>query len=195
MMNNILPTPFTFLKRLKNKHQIRKITIGMSLLFFALTLSAQKGIHNADATTDKKDLSGTWYTEAPVPYLVEYTPEHPQGKSISHSDIQLLERSATLKWTLTQRPDGLIVGTNDWIVYDEKGNKVFEGSEPLLGVYSSERTVLCEPEDKNAKTAQIIFEIKLVSQEKIQGIAYSVGGPKLMVMNFVLVRKPYNTVN
>ncbi len=157
-------------------------------IFFSLVTALVFHVFSAQAAED--GLTGTWRTEAPVSYLVEHTPEHPQGTPTPHEGMQILERSASLEWTLTQRPDGLITGTNNWIAYDEKGSKVFEGSEPLLGAYDGERGVLTEPSDESAKTAQIVFEITREGADKIRGIGYSVAGPKLLAMHFVLVRKP-----
>ena len=142
------------------------------------------------AHAGEDSLTGTWRTEAPVTYLVEFTTEHPHGKLVPHEGVQILERSASLEWVLTQRPDGYIIGTNHWTAYDEKGKKVLEASEPLLGTYDGQRWMLIEPPDEKAKTAQIVFEVTREGPDKVRGIGYSVNGPKLLAMHFTLVRKP-----
>ncbi|MCB9053605.1 MAG: hypothetical protein H6556_29755 [Lewinellaceae bacterium] len=136
-----------------------------------------------------KSLSGTWVTEKPVVYLVEYTEVHPQGETIANNGIQILERTATLEWTLEQRPDGLITGVNNWAAFDESGTKVFEGQEALLGFFDGQAGMLSEPADEADQTAQINFEFELKGQNKIKGFAYNVGSVKLLAMRFELVRK------
>lgn len=191
MKNKILPTTSTARVQLKRKRLILRFTFGMLFLFYALSISSQKNTINSNTSADWKDLTGIWYTEVPVPYLVEYTTEHPNGKSVSHKDIVLLERSATIQWDLTQRPDGLIIGTNHWIAYDQTGEKIYEGNEPLLGVYDgSRRAVLNEPVDKSSNTTQVTFEVTFKTQNKINVIGYGVGGHKILAIRFELVRKP-----
>ena len=144
---------------------------------------------SAVSVADQGDLSGIWQTESPVPYIVEHTAAHPQGEPVPHESLKILERSASLEWTLVQRGDGLITGTNRWIAYDETGRQVFEGTEPLLGVYDGQRAVLIEAPDEEAQTAQINFEVTFDGPDRLSGIGYSVGAPKLLVMRFVLKRK------
>ncbi|MEZ5038693.1 MAG: hypothetical protein R2828_02330 [Saprospiraceae bacterium] len=136
-----------------------------------------------------KSLSGTWVTEKPVVYLVEHTEVHPQGETVANNGIQILERTATLEWTLEQRPDGLVTGVNNWAVFDESGTKVFEGQEALLGFFDGKAGMLSEPADEANQTAQINFKFELKGQNKIQGYAYNVGSVKLLAMRFELVRK------
>lgn len=136
-----------------------------------------------------KSLSGTWVTKKPVTYLVEFTKEHPQGETVANNGIQILERTATLEWTLDQRPDGLVTGVNKWAAFDESGTKVFEGQEALLGFFDGKEGMLSEPADEANQTAQINFEFELKGQNKIKGYAYNVGSVKLLAMRFELVRK------
>ena len=102
----------------------------------------------------------------------------------------ILERSATLEWELTHRSDDLITGVNDWIAYDENGKQVFEGIEPLLGAWDGERGVLKEPADEKIKSAEIVFEFRLEGPDRMRVLGYSVSGPKMLAMHFVLVREP-----
>ena len=140
-------------------------------------------------SADQQDLSGIWVTESPVPYIVEHTPEHPHGKSVPHESLKILERSASMEWSLTQREDGLISGTNRWVAYGEDGQQVYEGIEPMVGVFDGQRAVLIEPPDEEAKTAQINFEATFEGPDRISGIGYSVGPPKLIAIRFAMVRK------
>lgn len=146
-------------------------------------------LYAVSAHAAEDGLSGTWATDGPVAYLVEHTPEHPQGKPVPHQGVQIVERSASLEWTLMQRPDGLITGTNDWIAFDENGKQVFEGIEPLLGAFDGRRGVLTEPSDDSVGTARIVFEISSEGRDRIRAIGYSVTGPKMLAMHFVLTRK------
>ena len=166
---------------MRNNISSSVLSVAYLLIFFLCTQSA--------FAQGNKSLTGTWVTEKPVTYLVEYTEEHPQGETVANNGIQILERAATLEWTLEQRPDGLVIGTNDWSAFDASGNKVFEGMEALLGSFDGQTGMLSEPADEANKTAQINFEFKLKGQNKIQGFAYSIGGPKLLAMRFELVRK------
>ena len=135
------------------------------------------------------DLSGTWITENPAPYLVEYSDLHPQGEKVPHPQISILERSATMVWDLEQRKDGLISGTNKWVASDMNGEKLFEGSEPLLGVVMADQVKLSEPADESIGTAQLIFDVVIQNENLLSGVAYSVGGEKLVAMKFRLVRR------
>ena len=132
------------------------------------------------------DISGTWETETPVPYIVETTIQAPQGRPIPHEHIQLIERSATLKWTLVQRRDGLIIGTNSWVSHDENGQEVFRGTEPLLGTYDGRRLILVEPGDEGP---QLRFELIPVGSERLHGVGHGIGANQLIAMRFVLIRK------
>jgi hypothetical protein len=154
-----------------------------------LLIAAASTVLVVSAQTAGKSLTGTWRTEAPAHYLVEQTPEHPHGEPVPHEGMEIVARSASLEWTLTERPHGLITGTNQWVAYDEDGKKVFEGSEPLLGARDGDSSVLTEPHDEGGKTARIVFQITRESKNRIRGLAYSVSGPKLLAMRFVLVRK------
>ncbi|TNE47010.1 MAG: hypothetical protein EP344_19870 [Bacteroidetes bacterium] len=157
------------------------LRVAYALIFFLCTQPA--------FAQGNKNLTGTWVTEKPVTYLVEFTEEHPQGEIVANNGIQILERSAILEWTLEQRPDGLITGVNNWAAFDESGTKVFEGQEALLGFFDGQAGMLSEPADEAKQTAQINFEFKIKGQNKIQGFAYNVGSVKLLAMRFELVRK------
>lgn len=157
------------------------LSVAFVLTFFLCTPPA--------FSQGNKNLTGTWVTEKPAVYLVEYTEAHPQGAVVANNGIQILERAATLEWILEQRPDGLITGVNNWAAFDESGNKVFEGAEALLGFFDGQAGMLSEPADEANQTAQINFEFKLKGQNRIQGFAYNVGSVKLLAMRFELVRK------
>ena len=157
------------------------LPLTFALFFFLFMQSA--------FAQQNKDLTGTWVTEGPVTYLVEYTDTHPQGETVANNGFQVLERSATLQWTLEQRPDGLITGTNSWAAYDAAGNQLFDGQEGLLGVFDGQAGMLSEPADEVNQTAQINFEFQIRGRDKIEGYAYSIGGPKVMAMRFELVRQ------
>ena len=156
-----------------------------ALVVFLMVLVA----HTALANDGQKDLNGTWQTESPVPYIVEHTSNHPHGKPVPHESLNVLERSASMEWSLVQRSDGLISGVNRWVAYDERGKKVYEGAEALMGVYDGQRVVLMEAPDDVAGTAQIKFEAAFDGPDRIIGIGYSVGASKLLAMRYVLVRK------
>lgn len=174
---------------MKNEHSFSfLIGVYRPLVQCSLLLLLFTGVQTALAQGNQ-NLTGTWVTEAPVPYLVEYTEQHPQGETVEHESIQLLERSAMLEWTLEQRPDGLIVGTNNWSAHDENGAKVFEGTEALLGFFDGQSGMVSEPAGENKQTAQINFQFKRLGQNRIKGYAYSIGSPKLLAMSFELVRK------
>lgn len=157
------------------------LSLAFALIFFLGTQSA--------FAQRNKDLTGTWVTEKPVVYLVEHTEEHPEGAAVANDGIRILERSATLEWTLKQRPDGLVTGTNTWAAFNESGNKVFEGTESLLGFFDGQDGMLSEPADEANQTAQINFEFEIKGQNKIEGFAYNTGSIKLLAMRFELVRK------
>ncbi len=165
-----------------------KNKLSSSVLYMAYILIFFLCIQPASAQGNKR-LSGTWVTVKPVTYLVEFTEAHPQGKVVASNGIQILERTATMEWTLEQRPDGLVTGTINWAAFDQSGNKVFEGKEALLGFFDGQSGMLSEPADEANQSAQVNFEFKFKGQNKIQGFAYSVGDVKLLAMRFELVRK------
>ncbi len=132
------------------------------------------------------DISGTWETEAPVPYIVEHTTKTPQGSPVPHKSIQLLERSATIKWTLIQRPDGLVVGTNEWVAYDENDLEVFRGSEPLVGTYDGKQLILVESDEDGP---QLKFELTSTGTDRFSGVGHGIGVNQLSAIRFELVRK------
>lgn len=115
----------------RNNFRSLKVAFGMLFFFFALSASAQ-GSSKKEDTEKGESLTETWVTEAPIPYLVEFTDVHPQGQEIPHEHLQILERLATMEWVREQRPYGLVVCTNNWIAHDEAGNAVFEGVKGLL---------------------------------------------------------------
>ena len=153
-------------------------TLVLLLCLLASSITAQTN----------KDMTGVWMTPSPVIYVVEHTVQHPHGKEVEHDFLEILERSATMKWTLTQRPDGLIVGTNDWIAYDEKGTKQMEGREGLLGFVDGKAGLLSEAADDKKESAQINFKFKRIGKNKIQGFGYSTSSNKLIALRFELIR-------
>lgn len=155
---------------------------GASVLVFLLCTQSVSAQGN-------RSLTGTWVTETPVTYLVESTTAHPQGEVVANNGIQILERSASMEWTLNQRADGLVTGANKWAAFDESGNQVFEGEEALLGFFDGQAGMLSEPADEVNQTGQLNFEFKLIGRNKIQGFAYSIGNAKLIAMRFELVRQ------
>lgn len=132
------------------------------------------------------DISGTWVTETPVPYIVESTLQAPHGAPVPHEGVQILERSMTLKWTLVQRHDGLITGTNSWTSHDETGEEVSRGNEPLLGTYDGEQLILVE---SGTEGPQIRFEVTPNGGASLQGVGHGMGASHLVAMQFVLTRK------
>lgn len=139
----------------------------------------------ACGATGPIDLSGDWETQSPVPYITEFTPEKHHGKPIAHEDARLLERSASLSWSLVQRPDGLVTGTNSWEVHDENGQVVFSDTEPMLGTWDGKRLVLVEPEDEGP---QLRFELTLDGANRLVGVAHGIGSNRLLAMRLELIR-------
>ncbi len=134
------------------------------------------------------DVTGTWRTEGPVPYLVEPSAGRPHGTPVGHEQIELVERTAQLEFELIERPDGIVHGMNRWVVYDERGGELHRGEEPLLGARDGGRTLLVEPEDEAGETAQLVFELSSAGGHRLRGIGYDVGAVRLIAMRFELVR-------
>ncbi len=139
----------------------------------------------ACGTLKPADVSGTWETEGAIPYIVEHTTERPHGQPVEHESVQLLERSATLKWALKQRADGLVTGMNHWISHDESG-AVFSGTEPLLGTFDGNQLVLVET---NEDGPQVRFELTPVGKDRLHGVGHGSGSDQLIAMKFELFRK------
>lgn len=140
----------------------------------------------ACSSSGPADISGTWETETAVPYIIESTLQAPQGRPIPHEGVQFLERSAILKWTLVQRPDGSITGTNNWVSHDESGQAVLRGSEPLLGTYDGRQIILVETGDKGP---QVRFELTPAGADRLHGVGHGIGPDPLFAIRFELVRK------
>lgn len=134
------------------------------------------------------DLTGVWRTTSPVPYLVEHSLDRPEGITVKHEGYEILERSASIEWTLKERPGNLIMGTNRWVAYDDTGEKVFQGSEPLIGARDGERIELLEEADKAARTPRLIFSCLVAGQNKIRCLGHGEGADKMMAISMTLVR-------
>ncbi|MCL1127288.1 hypothetical protein [Shewanella surugensis] len=153
----------------------------LSFLFPILFINSLPLTHATE-----NNLTGTWYTATPTPYLVEHTTEHPYGMPLLHQGKKLLKRTLSLQWQLNQDAHGLITGTNHWISYDKNNKKVIEGNESLIGAYKHNHVILTESADDSA---HVIFDITH-DANKIMGIGYSVSGPKMIAFPFELIRKP-----
>lgn len=117
-------------------------------------------------------------------------------------DFFLLPESEVLVATLRDRYAGgvldlrtpgcvvgnLIMGTNRWVAYDETGEKVFQGSEPLIGARDGERFELLEEADKAARTPRLKFSCLVAGHNKIRCLGHGEGADKMMAISMTLVR-------
>lgn len=155
------------------------------ILLVLTTLAVSRGV---SAQSQAADLTGTWHSEGQIPYLVESTETHPQGVPVEHEQLEILSRSATLQWELTELPNGLVKGTNHWIAYGEGGVQAFDGFEGLLGAVDGDHVILSEPEDEANATGRLVFDLYRDGNDRLHGIGYSATPPKLVAMRVVLVR-------
>ena len=135
-------------------------------------------------------LTGTWRTETPVPYVIEPTVGLPHGLPLAHEALRLVERHVQLEFELVERSDGIVLGTNRWVVYDENLVEVHRGEEPVLGAHQGPRIVLVESADEVAETAQIVFELSRTGGNRLGVIGYNVGSDRLIAIRAELVRAP-----
>lgn len=169
--------------QLKKPSTMRKSLISL-VIVIPLVLIFGASISFAEPN----DLTGVWRTTSPVPYLVEHSPDRPEGKTVKHEGHEILERSTSIEWTLKERPGNLIMGTNRWVVYDEMGEKVFQGSEPLIGAWDGERLTMVEEVDKTGQHPQIIFSCLVKGINTMSCLGHSEGAVKMMVISMTLVR-------
>ncbi|MEE3330835.1 MAG: hypothetical protein VX246_08185 [Myxococcota bacterium] len=158
-------------------------------LLLVSTASMTLGCAPLSRTAVPDSVSGTWKTAAPASYIIEHAEHKPQGKSVEHDHIELLERTASIEWQLEERPDGLITGTTHWVAYGPDGKELFRGTEPLLGVRDFERLVIEEAADDMTHTPQMVFHCAFNGPDRIRVIGYEVGAKDLMAMRFVLHRE------
>jgi len=154
------------------------VIITLAVLFLGTSISF----------ADQNDLTGVWRTTSPVPYLVEHSLDRPEGKTVEHEGYEILERFATIEWTLKERPGNLIMGTNRWVAYDEKGKKVFQGSEPLIGARDGERIKMVEEADNTARNPRLIFSCLVDGPDRIRCLGHGEGADKMMAISMTLVR-------
>ena len=157
----------------------------LSSLPFALAL----GCASLSNATGPESVSGTWRTEAPAAYIIEHSVHKPQGDPVEHDHIELRERSASIEWHLDERSDGLVTGTTNWIAYGPDGEKLFEGTEPLLGARDLGRLVIEEAVDDETNTPQMVFHCAFDGPDQIRVIGHEVGTKDLIAMRFVLRRE------
>lgn len=160
----------------------RRSSILLALLGASLASSAF-------AQVGTESMSGVWRTTKPVHYLVENTVEDHKGAKLEHDKLNIVARSATMEWELTEYPHGLITGINHWIAYDSDGEHAFKSSEALLGAHDGSRVVLSEDHHGVDESARMVFEFERAGEHTIHGIGYSVSGSKMVAMRFVLTRK------
>jgi len=159
------------------------------LLLFPLAALVTPGCVSPAHTAGPESVSGTWKTAAPAAYIIEHSVHKPQGTSVEHDHIELLERSASVEWLLDERPDGLVTGTTHWVAYGPDGSRLFEGTEPLLGVRDLGRLVIEEAADEVTHTPQMVFHCAFDGPDRIRVIGHEVGTKDLMAMRFVLLRE------
>ncbi len=157
-------------------------------LLFTLTTSLTLGCASLHHTGGPESVSGTWKSESPAAYIIEHSVHKPQGTSVEHDHIELLERTASIEWQLDERPDGLVTGTTHWVAYGPDGKELFRGTEPLLGVHDFARLVIEEAADEATHTPQMVFHCAFDGPDRIRVIGYEVGAKDLMAMRFVLHR-------
>ena len=157
-------------------------------LLFAVTASMTFGCALLHHTGGHESVSGTWKTESPAAYIIEHSVHKPQGTSVEHDHIELLERTASIEWQLDERPHGLVTGTTHWVAYGPDGKELFRGTEPLLGVHDFARLVVEEAADEATHTPQMVFHCAFDGPDRIRVIGYEVGAKDLMAMRFVLHR-------
>ena len=158
-------------------------------LLLVSTLSMTSSCAYLSRTAGPANVTGTWKTTAPAPYIIEHLPHKPQGKAVEHDHIELLERTVNIEWQLVERPDGLITGTTHWTSYGPDGKELFSGTEPLLGVHDFERLIIEEAADDAAQTPQLVFQCVFDGPDRVRVIGHEVGTKDLMVMRFVLQRQ------
>ncbi|MDB2577350.1 hypothetical protein N9Z54_09170 [Planctomycetota bacterium] len=107
---------------------------------------------------------------------------------MEHDQLELLERTASVKWLLNERPNGLVTGTNEWVAFGPDGETLFSGTEPLLGVHDLERLVLEEAADEKTDTPQMVFHCAFDGPDRIRVIGYELGTNDLVAFRFVLLR-------
>ena len=164
----------------------------MSLRFAlipALVLTGLLGCAGISVESVPENVTGTWKTQSPAPYIIEHSVHKPQGSAVDHDHIELLERTVSVEWTLEERPDGLVVGTNRWVSFGPDGTEVGRATEPLLGVRDRDRLILEEPADEATGTPQLVFDCTFDGPNQIRVIGYEVGSKELMAMRLVLRRE------
>jgi|GEM_PF-3832221 len=162
------------------------MTRRSSILLALLGASLASSAFAQDGT---ESMTGVWHTSKPVHYLVENTVEDHQGAKIEHEKLNIVARSATMEWELTEYPHGLITGVNHWIAYNSDGDHAFKSSEALLGAHDGNRVILSEQHNGVEESARMVFEFERAGEDTIHGIGYSVSGPRMVAMRFVLTRK------
>lgn len=170
-----------------------KIYVFRSCVPLAILTAILAGLLLTSGCSDRgkahpKDLSGTWRTESVVPYLTEHTLEKPEGNPVPHEGIRLLKRWTTLEWNLNQQDDGLLTGTNNWVVYNEENEVLYKGFEPLIGAVDGKRIVVIEALDIEHQTPQVIFECFAEGPDRLRCIGYDVGSIRQFIIRFDLIR-------
>lgn len=130
------------------------------------------------------DVTGTWQTPSKVPYIIEYTPERPEGESITLNGTQFLERKVTIKWKLTQKANGLVTGSNEWVVYSENGTLIDKGTESVVGVVNGNKVALIE--GKKTDAPQVHFDCIANGQKKLSCFGFDVGGNRPFAIHFTV---------
>ncbi|MDB4559421.1 hypothetical protein N9293_00835 [Planctomycetota bacterium] len=159
-----------------------------ALLLSTCTALLTLGCASSPRNAGPLSVSGTWKTETPASYIIEHSERRPQGTSVEHDQLELLERTASVKWLLNERPNGLVTGTNEWVAFGPDGETLFSGTEPLLGVHDLERLVLEEAADEKTDTPQMVFHCAFDGPDRIRVIGYELGTNDLVAFRFVLLR-------
>lgn len=151
-----------------------------------------EGFNTSPAQPESKgaDVTGRWRTARPSPYLITPSAERPQGNPFVQDGLELVERHLNLAFELTERAGGVVVGKNTWTSCDADGNRMFGGSETMLGARDRERLVLVENVDSENDTVQVVFELRAEGPDKLTGIGYQTGSSKLFAARVELIRDP-----
>ena len=62
----------------------------------ALVLSGLLGCAGISVESVPENVTGTWKTRSPAPYIIEHSVHKPQGSAVDHDHIELLERTPQL---------------------------------------------------------------------------------------------------
>ena len=165
---------------------------SITVVLFLLTIDFIGGYSRGDSRAENASdvsLTGVWRTAGPSAYLIVPSAKRPEGKKVNHDDLNLVQRHVKLEFHLTERPNGILVGKNNWTAYDADGKELFGDDEPLLGARNWDRAVLVESVDREFGTVQVVFELTADGPDKLVGLGYQTGSSELIALRFELTRE------